>query len=641
MVNKQSLAFPFSLQSLEPGEPPSPSFCDTNISQAEDVDFSDAVASFFAQPAASAVSQLGSVSETTGQQLFDSSRQDRTAGPAERGDEADAERGAGAELIELSSDEEEGGTSTPPFMPEGEQRFDFAVFVDEVAKRAAHDSQREEDNEEYLALLEESQESALDERVPERDLAELLRLLTSDSPSQHKLSPELEAWKPPTDSQPNRMQVVMPDLEAQRSTGDVLVGSGPSATTYALDVEPDIATRFSFKHASAIDKQHLFIFLPPANFNKNRAFSLPTRWMTSHVLLKSVQQATLESYAYGPLRWLRFCEEEGIPPEERFPMRQEDLASWLSVMAHDYSESYTRKHIDGVRLWHLVHLVPWTFDPVLQAQILRGAAIIAGPPRDPRRPVTIKDIIILRDYLEDDSGGDGVDNTGRDVAILAAALLMFFGMCRAKDVLLPRAKARMGKRGWLRSFDPKYDPSGGDFAFFQATRKDPQMVKLHLPYDKVRKEKGVDIWVSEQARLSTDLEPVSVLQGHFAFNQPGCEDPAFSFIGRDGVSRVFLTKSFFRNTLNKALEARGRAKVNLHGFRIGGFNFYKLNKVDMSNVMLFGRWSSRAMQKYQRKEKKTHAKFMANLEHGMSSDEDLSSSDEASSDEDDEESDEE
>lgn len=517
------------------------------------------------------------------------------------------------------------------FVPEGQQRWDFDQFAKEVLERIEQDEERHKANEDYYALLDESLESAFDEPIPEREQAELIRILTSDPHSEHKLSSELASWTPPAESQPNRMQVEMPDLEGQRSSGDIIVGSGPSAKTYARDIELDPAIRFSSKHALSLPKEHVFVFLPPNNFDANRSFSLRTRWMTCHAMLNSVQQSTLETYSYGPLRWLFFCEEEGIPPEERFPMRQDDLARWLAVTAHDFSESYTRKHIEGIRLWHLIHLVPWTFDPTLQAQILRGAAVIAGPPKDPRRPITLKDIVALRDYLETDGGENG-ENDGRNTAMVAAALLMFFGMCRAKDILLPRKKPTWSKKKnrWLRAFDPRYDPSRADFAFFSRTKKDPPMVKLHLPWDKVKKEKGADVWVAEQSRFETDLEPVSTLKAHFAYNQPGSEDPAFSFVGRDGVSRVFLTKSYYRQVLNAALEANGRTKVDLHGFRIGGFNFYKLNKVDMSNVMLFGRWSSRAMQKYQRKEKKTSGRFMANLEHGMPEDEDSSSGDEDS-----------
>ncbi|BGP48343.1 hypothetical protein JCM10450v2_004215 [Rhodotorula kratochvilovae] len=478
---------------------------------------------------------------------------------------------------------------------------------------------------------------------------EQARLDLAEERLQYQISLTLGAAEEPEDfiqpehgEQVNRKQPVVPDLQTTPA-GDIPVGSASGSCTLASAVEPDVAIRLSSTYAKSLTRTQVLVFLAPSTFLSNRPASLRTRWETTHTLFNSLQTACLDAYGLFVIRWLEFAEANGIPAEERFPAREQDVAHWLGSLAHQYSSGYVKKHLNGLAYWHRLHLIRFDFDAALQRQLLVGAATLTGAPKDPRDAATVKDLDAMIKHWNLEADNDPRQKP-RSTALTACALFAFFAMCRLKDVTVerradaPPETSTLTKAGkprkkrkrtvTLKAFDRKYDASGAAFTFFKRGTKSPSLVRLHPPFDKSFKTKGRDRYAPEQTALGPHLDPVAATKAHTRLNNPTEDEPAFTFVGEDGTSRCFLTRAFFMHKVNEALSSFGRTPLAGHSFRPGGLNFYKTAGVDLKVVQAHGGWaSSSSFKRYHRFSESSAVKFAANRDADSDYGDDLETDD--------------
>ncbi|GAA5982316.1 hypothetical protein JCM11641_002008 [Rhodosporidiobolus odoratus] len=446
-----------------------------------------------------------------------------------------------------------------------------------------------------------------------------------------------DEWTPPEDEEAfNRMQTTVP-LLYKKFNGDILVTDtttyGPAAS-FSADTALSDTVRLSSAYAKSIPRIDLLVLLAPAGYTANEVTSLETRWKVARTFLNAVQQRRLEAFAGLIIRWFEFCEKEKVAVEKRFPADHTWLYKWLGTLRGVYCSSYIRTHLNALQFLHHLHLLPFNPDNGILRHIITGAGNIRPPPREDRRGLTIYDLIAIYEGLQNEA----VKNEKKEkvnAAIWAALVVGFFGMCRVKDITLPRATAfkRQSKKhpdeAPVRTFDPNYDAHGGSFQLYKETSKFPSLLVFTIPYDKIRKQRGAKINIAEQSEFNSCLDPVAAVKVHIALNEPSVEDPAFSYYGDNGQRR-WLTRSFFVKKIGEILREAGRDNVvHGHSMRIGGANFFKLCGVDVEIIKSNARWASSASWRVYQREKETTARtLMANRKFIQEDNEDNDEDDE-------------
>ncbi|GAA5984987.1 hypothetical protein JCM10908_002477 [Rhodotorula pacifica] len=448
-------------------------------------------------------------------------------------------------------------------------------------------------------------------------------------------------WQPPADGgAATRTHATVPDLDATPS-GDLVVGAA-RWPTYSLGVEREAQVRLGSTYANSLPRAAVIILLAPFGFEKGLQLSRKERWETAHLVVNSVGRSTLEAYGLFVVRWLEWCERKSIPPEQRFPANPRYVIWWLSGVLHQYSQAYAAKHLQGIAAWHEAHLLAFEVDNKIKRRIFAGAKAIGKAPKEPRRPATIADLAAVRDYLAEEAENDS-SLLPRSLCILAAFVFGFFSMARCKEVTIARqldsgkpTKKKKTSKSSVRTvapsnegdtapakkrktmkqapaFDKKYDATIEGVRFVKASDDLPPMVRVKVPWDKVRKEKGSFLYAAQQSRVGEGLDPVEAMRRHIEANVPSPKEPLFTFRGTR-APRVALTRSFFRKKINEALAANKRPLLRMHGMRIRGANFFKLAGMDSEIIKTQGRWaSSSSYQRYQRAQELTARSITADL----------------------------
>ncbi|GAA5984202.1 hypothetical protein JCM11641_005147 [Rhodosporidiobolus odoratus] len=487
---------------------------------------------------------------------------------------------------------------------------------------------------------------------------------------------EVKDWKPPPPERANRKKPIVPDLSAGIGD-DISVGDVSGARTFALDVEPNPAVRFTPDYVDSFPREDAMIFIAPYDYDKNRLTSYRTRWALATACYNSVQRDCICMYALFVLRWFQYCVEEDITVEKRFPAQADDTADWVATLLLAYAPSYVRKHLNGLAFLHHLHRREFPIDQELMTRLLKGGDTMKANIREERAPASLLDVDIIITHwsqeVPETASKHGQEHPLTDAAIrhffaLSAALLTaFFGMCRLKDVVSPRLKdytpknvvsqspppkkrkgtnantiplpepkkrrKRKKSSAPLRAFDLKYDASGNSFKFYKGKGSTPPIVGHWLPWCKKRKSEGAWRYIPQQLYLGDWLNAHDIIKKHVALNRPTKNDPAFSFPGREG-QRAKLTRSHFMKSVNEDLKANGRPEIKGHAFRRGGLEFYKFAETDSEITMLLGDWaSSSSYRRYHASIAKTAAEFTSNkrvdknLQHDLELEAEASSSD--------------
>ncbi|KAF9027718.1 hypothetical protein BDZ89DRAFT_1256909 [Hymenopellis radicata] len=165
------------------------------------------------------------------------------------------------------------------------------------------------------------------------------------------------------------------------------------------------------------------------------------------------------------------------------------------------------------------------------------------------------------------------------------AFVAFYAQARLGELLPSSARTD--------AFDAKFHPVGIDVGE-DASEKGTKL--LHLPWTKVKKEKGEDVVVTAQRGRTN---PVTALKDHIFLNDIGDDDPLASYLDENGVRKI-LTGRAMMARCNELWTQKGLVRLTGHCFRIGGTTFYLLAGVSTDVVKALGRWSSDAFLRYWR-----------------------------------------
>ena len=268
-----------------------------------------------------------------------------------------------------------------------------------------------------------------------------------------------------------------------------------------------------------------------------------------------------------------FCNSERIPHNRRFPTDEIVLCAYAASHLGIISGDTAQKHISGLKAWHSFHNAPWNGGQRLH-YVLNGVSRLASPSssRPPRVPVNYAMIKLLHDKLNPDSNFD--------TAVLACALITFWGQCRLGE-LLPTSN---------RS-PTTHIPSRLNI---HRSHKQDKLYILTLPRTKTSM-KGQDIILTPR---SDRTNPIRALKKHLTRNHLSRNTPLFSFQTPQGTRR--LTKERFMRRCNEIWHKAGYPRITGHSFRIGGTTELLITGTPPDIVKKTGCWSSDAFLRYWR-----------------------------------------
>ncbi len=187
-------------------------------------------------------------------------------------------------------------------------------------------------------------------------------------------------------------------------------------------------------------------------------------------------------------------------------------------------------------------------------------------------------------------------NHDGDTAMLwAAALVCFYGFCRAGEISIPS----------LSAYEARKHLSWGDV--MADSTSDPKVVQVHIKYSKTDQlGTGAHIYLG---KTGGTLCPVAGVMAYMVIRGNG-EGPFFVF--KDGSP---LTKPKFTERVRDGLQRAGLPYLNFagHSFRIGAATTAAKAGIEDSTIQILGRWSSAAFLSYVRTPRKRLANLSATL----------------------------
>ena len=139
-----------------------------------------------------------------------------------------------------------------------------------------------------------------------------------------------------------------------------------------------------------LNKDRLRLWLPSSPSTSSLPAELQLK--RTSVLLNSVRESTRNTYGTGLASFHLFCDSFQIPWAERAPASAELISAFVANLASRYSVSTINNYINGVRMWHIVHSIPWYPNALELHSLLRGARILQPTPRPPRAPLFVDDL---------------------------------------------------------------------------------------------------------------------------------------------------------------------------------------------------------------------------------------------------------
>lgn len=298
----------------------------------------------------------------------------------------------------------------------------------------------------------------------------------------------------------------------------------------------------------------------------------------NRALNDGIAKSTSKKYSSAVRQFLKFCDAEGIPEEDRLPAPEVVLCAFAARGAGRRAESTIRNALTGVRSWHVAEGCTWHGGPRL-ARIVRGVKMSApqSSTRPQRAPFTagLLTVLVLELDLADPF----------DAAVAAIAGTALWGLARLGE-LLPDSNSPA---------DTSRFPTRADLGPLSATRKSRT---LRLPYTKTTQVDGGKIILTNQSGLAN---PLPLLENHLTVNHPGQSSLLFMFRGKDGDLTTISKKSFLQRC-NEIFAKQNGGRITGHCFRIGGT--YELLRAGVAPevVQKLGRWKSDVFLRYWREE---------------------------------------
>ncbi|KAG2128260.1 hypothetical protein DEU56DRAFT_742110 [Suillus clintonianus] len=302
---------------------------------------------------------------------------------------------------------------------------------------------------------------------------------------------------------------------------------------------------------------------------------------TFHSLIKAVtlhawKQETLEGYQGGINRFRSFCASNNIPIS--LPIPEWVLCAFAAQRAGTCSGSSVANDIFGLRAWHIANGAIWLGGTHLK-YMLRSAVRLTpdSSKHPPRPPVSSEMLDVLHASLD--------NSIPLHACVLACADAVFWGQGRLGE-FLPTSQSR---------FSPKFFPTPSSLRNLSSSG---ESLMCRLPWTKVAKEKGEDIFLGRQLGAS---DPISALLAHLVASPAILSAPHSSHLFTydvGGGKLVSLTKRKFLLICNAVWNTHNMPHISRHCFRIGGTMELLLRNVPPHIVKVMGRWSSDSFLRY-------------------------------------------
>jgi hypothetical protein len=296
------------------------------------------------------------------------------------------------------------------------------------------------------------------------------------------------------------------------------------------------------------------------------------------VMQDGLARGTKGNYTSIINSFLKFCADNNVPRKDQFPATEFILCGFIASLDRSVAGSTASTAVTALKRWHELHNQPWNGSERL-ALMVKGVAnnAPASSKREKRTAVTTKMLADLASAL--------VQDDPKDMAVLACALVAFFGQARLGELL---SSSRL-------KHNPKSHPSRDSVVILL----DNNSREVLLPRTKTNQIDGQSIIITKQ---KDPLDPVKAIECHFRINhslEPS--DHLFAYrIQNSRHRRHSLTHEDFMRRVNNIWSKLGYPRITGHSFRIGGTTMMLRNGVPPEVVKELGRWSSDAFYEYWR-----------------------------------------
>jgi hypothetical protein len=142
----------------------------------------------------------------------------------------------------------------------------------------------------------------------------------------------------------------------------------------------------------------------------------------THALADGYAEATLATYGAGLKLFSDICDTHGIPENTWFLVTKDLLAMFLAQLVGAYSGSAAWNYVAGLRVWHVVHCLPWTVDKQQMSTLLQAATLRAPPisHQFKKKPYTTE---VLSQIVQQLS-----PNVALDATVASAATILFYAL---------------------------------------------------------------------------------------------------------------------------------------------------------------------------------------------------------------------
>ncbi|KAK4700059.1 hypothetical protein P7C70_g6190, partial [Phenoliferia sp. Uapishka_3] len=394
-----------------------------------------------------------------------------------------------------------------------------------------------------------------------------------------------------------------PSFNVSILDGDLIVDPPSHSNNWDHLEARRMEDRYDVEWLRKVDRAERLFILGPCERKDDDAPILPLHitQRRMNVFTASIQKGTLEDYGGSVWRTVKWCREAGLTPAQIFPMHPKTVLAHLSDFGGRHRPGTIEKILSALKWWHSLHGYELALPKGQWRRILNGCKAIAPPSRKLRPGVTDEDL----DYVLSTLVTEGPNASSFDIAFKACILDTYYGMARLGETTVHRVKDNPRT---------KANATSDNVTFFPATKNTPARATIHIPFDKVAKEKGRDIIIVSQNHRPSRC-PLLALKHHIEVNNPPNSVALFSYYeddARGGAIRQ-MTKSHLLNHFNKILALDGRPPINGHSFRFGGATFFLTAKVNPDTVKEIGGWRSDSFLRYWRQQSLIAARTMADL----------------------------
>ncbi|KAF9508976.1 hypothetical protein BS47DRAFT_1384564 [Hydnum rufescens UP504] len=289
------------------------------------------------------------------------------------------------------------------------------------------------------------------------------------------------------------------------------------------------------------------------------------------VASKAWEGSTRTTYGAGLACWAEWCDDNGIPEQDRMPIEKVHLTCFIADAAGTIGVSGFKNWLNGLWAWHHFHQMPWCGDDPYIHLLLEGAKKMAPKAsfHEPRPPVTLSHLYAIYEQMN-------FQDT-YDAACWAVLCAAFWGLARLGKLTVPSRAGFIQGRHVARGTVINWEDVLG-----------VQSVTLRLPWTKTACN-GANLILTREEDCSC---PYRAIQQHFLTNS-SLPDQAHFFAFRTAAGWEPMVKRDLMDRCQQIWSAAGiRDLPSGHSFRIGGTTHLLSRGTHPQVVQKLGRWSS-------------------------------------------------